>query len=458
MILFRYILKSHVAPFFFSVFTLISIFLLQFLMKFADKLVGKGLDAWVIIKLIVLNLAWMVVLVVPMSVLVATLMAFGGMAQNNEVAIMKASGVSLYKMTIPPIIASIFIAIFLIYFNNNIYPDANHAAATLIRDINRTKPTLALVPGVFSQEVNNYAILAREIKGDDLGNITLYDYSKGSVTNMITAKKGKIFFSKDQTKLILFLQEGEIHEYNKIEKERYRILKFKQHRIAMNAADFAFNQSSPGGQRGYREMGAAELKQKLDSMTVIETRHKSGFNSENEFLFFKPVPMSAYTQIAPDAAQDIKFMRMQEKLNSAKASVQSRISLFDGIEEQINYFRVEIHKKYALPMACFIFVLIGAPLGTMTRRGGFGVAAGISLTFFLIYWACLIGGEKLAVRGIISPFFGMWSANFLMGAFGVFILYKSAKEKIELNFDKLKKIIPKQLRILSEQNDQNENN
>lgn len=455
MILFRYILKNHVAPFFFSVFTLIAVFLLQFLMRFADKLVGKGLSYWVITKLIVYNLAWMVVLVVPMAVLVATLMAFGGMAQNNEIAIMKASGVSLYKMTIPSIIASILIAVFLIYFNNNVYPDANHEAAIMIRDINRTKPTLALVPGVFSQEVDRYSILARTIEGDNLGNLTIYDNSRNTSSNVVTAKKGRIYFSSDQKKLVLHLQDGEIHELNKLSKEKYRILKFKEHKMNMNADDFAFNQSAPGGQRGYREMGAAELTRKLDSLKEIEKVYTAQFNTSRDYYFSNSSVQRIYAPGGVNTTSDIRYMRIKEKMNSAHASINSRISTFESLNEKMSYCRVEINKKYALPVACFIFVLIGAPLGTMTRRGGFGVAAGISLTFFLIYWACLIGGEKLAVRGIISPFFGIWGGNFAMGAFGIYILIKSAKEKVELNFDRLKKMMPKQLRVFSEPNENN---
>ncbi len=453
MILFRYILKNHIAPFFFSIFTLISIFLLQLLMKFADKLVGKGLSFWVILKFIIYNLAWIVVLVVPMSVLVATLMAFGAMAQNNEVAIMKASGISLYKMTLPPILASILIALFLIYFNNNIYPDANHAAAAIIKDINRTKPTLALVPGVFSQDVDNFSILARTIDKDTLRDLTIYDNSNPRESHIITAKKGKIFFSKDQKKLILSLWSGEIHQLDLTDRERYQILEFKQHRIAMDAEDFSFNQSSFGGQRGFREMGAPELMRRLDSLKAIDNASKAQYESANKFYFYNPLPNNGYGSIGPNPTPDLLYIKVREKINSAKAAIESRISSLSYRYEDMNTYRVEINKKYSIPVACIIFVLIGAPLGTMTRKGGFGVAAGISLTFFLIYWACLIGGEKLAIRGIISPFTGMWGANIIMGAFGVFVLIKSAKEKVELNFDWMKKLLPKQLRIFSEQNE-----
>ena len=118
MIIVRYILRNHLIPFLFATFTLIAVFLLQYLVKMADSIVGKGLSGWIIIELITYSLAWMIVLVIPMAVLIATLMAFGGMSQNNEVAILKATGVSLYKMMIPPLIGSVFIALLLIYFNN----------------------------------------------------------------------------------------------------------------------------------------------------------------------------------------------------------------------------------------------------------------------------------------------------------------------------------------------------
>ena len=117
-------------------------------MKFADRLVGKGLGLFVILKLIAFNLAWMVVLVVPMSTLVATLMAFGNLSQNNEITIVKSSGTSLYRMMLAPLLASVAIGYLLLIFNNDVLPDANHQAKILMQDISRQKPTLSLEPGV----------------------------------------------------------------------------------------------------------------------------------------------------------------------------------------------------------------------------------------------------------------------------------------------------------------------
>ena len=229
-------------------------------MKFADRLVGKGLDTWVIIKLIVYNLSWMVVLVVPMASLVSTLMAFGNLSQNNEVTIMKSSGISLYKMMIPPILASIIVAILLYQFNNDVLPDANHQAKILMSDISRTKPTLSLEPGFFSQEVDNYAILVRSIDQTSnwLYQVTIYDYSNGAKINVVTADSGKIFFSKDQSKLIMDLYNGEIHESDIQNTTMYRKLEFEKHIITMNGDQFSFQQSGPTS-RGERELSVEDM-------------------------------------------------------------------------------------------------------------------------------------------------------------------------------------------------------
>src|SRR5437867_7960076 len=153
MLTYRYLLRAHSGPFVFSLCTLMFLFLLQFVMKFIDQLIGKGLSAWIIIELIALNLAWMLVLAVPMSVLVATLMAFGDLSSKNEITAMKASGISIYRMLAPITVAATVIAILLVWFNNYVLPEANHKAKTLMIDIRKKKPTLNLVPGLFSQDI-----------------------------------------------------------------------------------------------------------------------------------------------------------------------------------------------------------------------------------------------------------------------------------------------------------------
>jgi lipopolysaccharide export system permease protein len=421
-------------------------------MKFADRLVGKGLDTLIVLQLIAYNLAWMVVLVIPMACLVATLMAFGAMSQNNEITIIRSSGASLWKMMMGPLLASVILCYLLILFNNDVLPDANHKAKLLTFDISRTKPTLSLEPGLFSQEVNNYAILVREIdkNSNNLFGVTIYDYTNPSKINVVTAEKGKIFFSKDQTKLIMELVQGEIHESETMRRNLYRKLVFANHRITMNADQFSFQQSTPGGPRGDRELSSSNMKSIIDSLHVIMNSQLKNLTKETNKFFFKGSILGKSQTYYKTSNKDFLYAKAIDKLNTVRGVILSNVKRVEFTKSEINKYWVEIHKKYSIPAACIIFVLIGAPLGVMTRKGGFGMAASISLFFFLIYWAFLIGGEKLADRNLVSPFLGMWSANFLLGAAGILLTMKSVRETITLEFNWLKKIVPKTWRVQEE--------
>ena len=423
-------------------------------MKFADRLVGKGLDVWVILKLIAFNLAWMVVLVVPMATLVATLMAFGNMSQSNEITVMKSSGMSLYKMMLAPFLASIVVGYLLFLFNNDVLPDANHSAKLLMEDISRQKPTLSLEPGVFSQEVSNYAILVRAIdkKTNDLENVVIYNYTDPSKIDIVTAKKGKIYFSKDQNKLIMDLWNGEIHESSTSQSDLYRKMIFKKHRITMNADQFTFQQSAPGGPRGDRELSTQAMLTIVDSLDHIKNTSLTNLAKEtNKYLLADSINPFGSTRAFKSKKASYNYLHALEKIKTAKNIILSSYRIEESIQDQINSYMVEVHKKYALPVACIIFILIGAPLGVMVRKGGFGVAASISLFFFVIYWAFLIAGEKLADRNVISPFWGMWSANILLGIAGILLTTKTVQETVQLNFNFLKKLLPKQWRNFSEE-------
>lgn len=454
MIIDKYILRNHGLPFLFGSFVLISVFLLQFLMKFADRLVGKGLDFFVIVKLIAFNLAWMVVLVIPMAVLIATLMAFGNLAQNNEVAILKASGVSLYRMMAAPLIAGVVVAYLLVLFNNNVYPEANHAAKILMQDISRKKPTFSLVPGVFSHELPNYSILARDINRETntLIDLTIYDKSSPAKTNIVTAKEGKIYFSENQKKLILDLKNGEIHESEIADRSEYRILKFEKHKIALPGEDFTFRQSGPGVPRSDRELSAQDMLVIVDSLSILRQEYFVDYDNQLKNLFIEDSVV--LKQLAGHSrGLKVNYNKVEDVIRNAENNMKAGVYRIEANKKSINRFWVEIHKKYSLPVACIVFIFIGAPLGTMIRKGGFGIAGGVSLFFFLIYWAFLIGGEKFADRGLLSPFWGMWAANFVLGILGVFLTIKAAKERVTLSFEFLSKLVPKQFRAVKTDDD-----
>ena len=451
LLAYRYLLRAHIGPFVFSLCTLMFLFLLQFVMKFIDQLIGKGLSAWVIIELIALSLAWMVVLAVPMAVLVATLMAFGELSSKNEITAMKASGMSIYRMIAPIALASIVVAVALVWFNNYVLPEANHKAKTLMIDIRKTKPTLNLVAGLFSQDISGYSILVRKTfeHSSELEGITIYDYTNPNTSVVITAERGRISFSPDYRKIIMDLEDGEIHELDLMKMTSYRKLRFQNHRIVMNAEGFEFERSSEGAfSRGDRELSAQAMGAIVDSLRNAKLElerkmHETIVNDIDRQIKGIPTPTPSFglppIQQSPTAAALFKARSMS-------AYVSNELSRIEYLDKQTDQYLVEIYKKYAIPAACIVFVLIGVPLGIMSRRGGFGAAATLSLGFFLIYWAFLIGGEKLADRDIVEPFVGMWSANILLGLLGIYLTIRIGKETVVIDWSFLKKLVPKRWR------------
>ncbi|MBI5022478.1 MAG: LptF/LptG family permease [Ignavibacteriales bacterium] len=450
MKLYYHILKAHLGPFIFAFLTLMFIFLLQFLMRAIEQLVGKGLSPVVIGELLMLSLSWMVVLAAPMAVLVASLMAFGKLSSQNEITAMKASGMSLYKMIAPVLIGSLLLTIFLIEFNNKILPEANHRFKILMIDIRRTKPTLTIQSGLFSQDVPGYSILARKTfeQSNNLEGITIYDYTDPSTNVVVTAEKGKVSFTPDYRKLVMDLYDGEINQLGSGDKSPYQRMRFDRHRIIMDAEGFEFERSSMGAfDRSDREMSSDEMKKIVDSLTnaniYLERETMIGDNHPTSSLLDS---RKLSTSVTPDQQHQRALTLALNKVRNVRMQISNQLSLIEYNNRRIDEYLVEIYKKYSIPAACIVFVLIGAPLGIIARKGTFGVAATFSLGFFIIYWAMLIGGEKLADRNLLSPWLGMWMANIILFILGVYLTIRTGRETPAINWAALRKYSPKFLR------------
>jgi len=446
-----HILKAHLGPFLFAFITLMFVFLLQFLMRAVNQLVGKGLSAWVIGELIMVSLASMVVLAVPMAVLVATLMAFGKLSSQNEITAMKASGVSLYRMMATVVFASLILTFLLIEFDNKILPEANHRFKVLMIDIRRTKPTLSIVAGMFSQDLPGYSILAHKTfeQSNDLEGVTIYDYTDPNTSVVVTGERGKVAFTPDYRKLIMDLYNGEIHRVDVRDRSTYRKMKYVRHRIVMDAEGFDFERSSLNAfDRSDRELSAQDMQIIVDSLRKVNAA------MFNEIL----VDATAPTAMIPDPRtslmlRDTSISSRQRivaiALNKARmmlGNINRQIQFSEYNNRRIDEYLVEINKKYSIPAACLVFVFIGAPLGIIARRGTFGVAATFSLGFFILYWAALIGGEKLADRGFLSPWLGMWMANIFLFILGVYLTFRIGREAPAINWSALRRFIPKSFR------------
>jgi lipopolysaccharide export system permease protein len=243
------------------------------------------------------------------------------------------------------------------------------------------------------------------------------------------------------------LWQGEIHESDVKNSGLYRKLIFDKHRIVMDGSQFSFHQSQ-GGIRGERELDVDTMKAIVSNFRAEREQQINFLNAEtNKFFLADSSFISVFPKKVVASDERLILARVLDKIRTAKNNITSKSRSIEFTDREIEKYEVEIYKKYSIPAACIIFILIGAPLGVMVRKGGFGVAAGISLFFFLIYWAFLIGGEKLAERGFFSPFIGMWAANFVLGLLGIILTIKTNRETITITFNFLKKLVPKRFKL-----------
>jgi lipopolysaccharide export system permease protein len=432
-----YILVEHIGPFLLGFTVIMFVFLLQFLMRFIDKIVGKGLDLWTIVRLISLNLAWMVVLAMPMAALVASLMAFGALAASNEMTAMKASGVSFMRMLFPVLLLGLALAYGDLVFNNDVLPDANHAAKDLMSDIQRKKPTFVIRAGEFSDDdaLPGYSILARTTSenSSDLQGVTIYDHSVGNETRVLTAKTGNLTFTRDFRKLILTLHYGEIHQFFNNEPTDYRRGAFETYIVRIPTSGFDFMRQGES-ERGDRELSAHDL------MSYVVKRDSAADKEVVAFTVLLKRYGNDLTSTRQSSLPDTSVVDSNRKaivmggFRQSLFQIPSEAAQIVGTQLDAGSYMVEVHKKYALPVACFVFILLGAPLGALAKRGGIGIGVGLSIGFFILYWACLIGGEKLADRGIIAPWTGMWAANIILGILGGFLTIRVLRERAGLGF------------------------
>lgn len=466
----RYTIREHIGPFLFSLAVIMFVFVTKFIVQYIGKIFGKGLSIGTIIEFIYLNLAWMLALAVPMSVLVAALMAFGRLSSDNEITILKTSGISIYKIIRPALIATIFLTIFMFWFTDKVLPEYNHKARLLFSSISRKKPTLQLEEGIY-MNLGKYSILVEDVerslgeevidksniidpdyvddRADRLKDITIFDRSSSDLQRTIIAATGRLVFDKVRESLVFTLYNGEIHEINTKDYSEYRRLQFTRNVFYIPAPDLVFKRDEDEW-RGDREMNIKMMKAEV-------AKYRNSISNEmkkirQDMTVYYPAPDSIKTWLASETDNDpvteISLSNMQSSRTKALRKTQAVIQRLKSSEKNIDFYRrqiykyeVEIHKKFAIPFASIVFILIGAPLGIKAKKGSLGVGVTFSIGFFLLYWVFLIGGEELADRQLISPFLAMWMANIIVGSFGVYLTYRVVKETTFIRWEKLPKFL-----------------
>lgn len=479
----RYILREHFGPLVFALSALTSLLLLNFVAKRFGDLVGKGLEWTVIAEFLLLSVPFTLAMTLPMAVLVATLHAFSRFAAENEITAFKASGVSMHMLVRPVILASVVLTVFMVWFNDQVLPRANHRLASLQSDIARVKPTLALNEQVINEVVPGKLYLrAARIDGatQKMRDVVIYDLADPRQRRTIIADSGQLAFTRNGQDLVLTLHSGSMIELNPQEPERLQRNFFTRDLLKVRGVAAGLNRDQ--GQSAYRsdrELGVCELRDRVrtasrdrdqvwnrlrraeaDGVRPEEPPAVPGGlgalyctalaavaewvapddgnpdvdSSEGELGDRElPAPARRPSSSSPSTAtgRPGSLEPLPEVLQPSRAAplvIDGLKVELNGMQESIDRYRVEIEKKFSIAAACIVFVLLGAPIALRFPGGGVGLTIGVSLAVFGIYYIGLLGGEALADRNLVGPAVAMWTTNFLLGAVGLWLTLRLGSE------------------------------
>jgi lipopolysaccharide export system permease protein len=397
-ILHSYVLKEHIGPFFLGLLVLTFVLIMNRAFELVDMIIGKGLSVLIVSEIFLMSLPFIIALTVPMAVLVAVLMAFGRFSQDQEIVAMRANGIRLTTIMAPVLVASVLLSLLMVVFNNRVLPESNHRVKNLMIDVTQKKPTFRIKEGVFMSATDGYNTLVEKVdqRTQELYNVVIWE-TRPNIFRVISAPAGQMQSSEDGAVLSLELYNGEIHELDQENLWVYRTLTFKKHLLNMEVDSKLTRRERE--YRSDRELSARAMRERVGEIDAQIAEYVEKAKAlENE------------TSNEAQAQRDVELRKIESK------------------EREKNRYLVEIQKKYSIPFACFVFVILGVPLGVAAKRGGAGVGFGVAILFFVLYYVGLVSGEELADRGILSPLVGMWGPNVLMFLIGVYLFVHAERE------------------------------
>ena len=442
MILYRYIIREHIFPFLVSLSIIVFLFVMQQMVVLLDRIISKGLDPVIVLEIFIIQLGWIIALAIPMAILTATLWCFGRMSGDNEITSIKASGQNMSHLLIPVFIAATLIAVLLVFFNDYILPEANHRTANLLSDISRKKPAAFIEPGILIRDFSGYTIYTEAVDSRTgvMHGIRIFTDAPGQDPSATVADSGIVRMTPDEQYLELTLFNGETHSISRQKNNEYLVGKFGKQVVCIQNVDSRFQRTS-SSYRSDREKSSSMMLADVSELRKSNDQVLQEYNLIIDSLSARIRYLDSLSKQVQDSSSldSLTFAAWFSSIDQTRGGSIPEISrqneYIDRLLRRINSndimiakYMVEVHKKFAIPVACFIFVLIGAPLGIMARRGGLTVGASYSIFFFICYWAFLIGGETLADKLIISPVIAMWSGNVIIGMCGIVLMILMLKE------------------------------
>lgn len=450
-----YILRSFLGPFIATFVVMVFFLLMQFLWKYIDDLVGKGVEWYYILELLFYTSAGVVPLALPISVLLSSIMTFGNLGEYNELAAMKSAGISLFRIMAPLTTFMVFLCVLAFLFSNYVLPVANLKGESLLRNITAKKPALNIKEGVFYGGIEGYSIKIGEKYGEEndlLKNVYIYQHSsRTGNSKVVVAEGGRMFTTQDQRYLVLQLNNG--HSYEEVipakrkDQIKHPFIKtqFEFAEIKFDLSAFQTGNLREERQKSFQMLNVKQLEEANDSLSQsLEKREDAmakAFASRYRFnqiisnsvmeeaLFITPLDRLGMANKRRAVDNALRMARAQKTyLNQVGAEHLWR-------KKVLARYNLEWHKKFSLAFAVMVLFFIGVPLGAIIRKGGMGLPVVISVIIFIIFHTMSFSMEKLGRELVWHPAKAMWLSSLILLPVGIFLTYKSATDSALFNLE-----------------------
>jgi len=461
------IIKNYLGPFAATFFICLFILLMQFLWKYIDDLVGKGLDWFILAQLMFYTASTLVPLALPLAILLSSIMTFGNLGEHYEIVALKAAGISLRKVMNPLIVTSVILSIAAFGFSNYILPVANLKMDALLYDVKEKKPAFNIRPGFFNKDLENYTIRigSKEDDGKTIHDVMIYNHTSriGNI-DLTIANSGKMEQTPDKKYMLFSLFNGcnylDHTENNQvIATHPFRRTSFKEDLVYFDLSGFTLNRTNEDlFKSNMQMMNLKQLSYAEDSLTKQYKKRKQDYTEnliKNYSYFSKYNPKdSIKTDTSKILKEDfLSNFSKQEKISITDIAINIARNIKENLdftkeeflqnERQINRHKIEWHRKFTLSFACLVLFFIGAPLGALIRKGGFGMPVVMSILFFVAFHIISISGEKFAREGVLEPVKGMWLASAILLPIGIALTLKATTDSALFDANFYRKIYRK---------------
>ena len=460
------VLRSYLGPLILTFFVAVFILLMQFLWKYIDDLVGKGLEWYIVLELLFYASSTFVPLALPLAILLSSIMTFGNLGEHYELVAMKSAGISLWKIMRPLIILTIAISGIAFYFSNNILPVANLKFKSLLYDVRKQKLAFDITEGLVYNGRDDIVMRIGKKEKDDrsIRDVMIYNHlNKQGNTDLTVADSGRMEASPDGRYLIFHLFNGYNYQ-EKTDQKNYRKnrqfqkTKFSEEYRRFDLSDFTMKRTDENlFKNNYSMLNIAQLNDAIDSLGKIYSRKKDDFSGDftrhyqyysmiDSAVYFKHSGIDSLALPLEGLSKATKVNIIQRAMNKArgvKNNIEWHIRDYESKREWLSKHMVAWHKKFPLSFACLVLFFIGAPLGAIIRKGGIGLPVVVSVIFFVLFHIITITGEKSAIAGSIKIEYGMWVASAVLLPLGIFRTFKATSDSPLLDFDIWKRKIGK---------------